>query len=281
MKAIEQIVAAVSIILLLFNMTQRKSLSWGEKKRYASFYAAGISVIPLATAILIRQKNLTHLLMIPAIALAVVLLFNFRSRIFIFSGKCSKCGGKIGWRQRLYYDEPVCESCNSSHENIRDVADVDWDNWEFTEKAVLGFIVEDGMILLINKKTGLGAGKVNGPGGRIEPSETPEQAVVRELIEEVKITPVNPVLRGELSFIFTHGYSIRAHVFFASEFTGESGPTAEAEPFWCPVDSIPWAKMWEDDKHWLPHAIAGKYINGKFIFSGEKMLSKSVEVSDV
>ena len=64
------------------------------------------------------------------------------------------------------------------------VDDIDWPLWQFTEHAVLCFIVDGDRILLIHKKTGLGAGKVNGPGGRIEPGESPLQAAVRETEEE-------------------------------------------------------------------------------------------------
>jgi len=38
---------------------------------------------------------------------------------------------------------------------------------------VLCFLLRDGEVLLIRKKRGFGAGKINGVGGRIEPSEMP------------------------------------------------------------------------------------------------------------
>ncbi|MBT4161861.1 MAG: NUDIX hydrolase, partial [Gammaproteobacteria bacterium] len=48
------------------------------------------------------------------------------------------------------------------------VAAIDWENWEPEEVATLLFVVRDGRVLLIRKKRGLGAGKINGPGGRLE-----------------------------------------------------------------------------------------------------------------
>jgi len=66
---------------------------------------------------------------------------------------------------------------------------VDEPGWKPQERGVLCFIVKEGKILLIEKKRGLGAGKVNGPGGRIEKGETEEQAAARETQEEVGITP--------------------------------------------------------------------------------------------
>ncbi len=49
---------------------------------------------------------------------------------------------------------------------------VDWTTWEPKERATLLFVIKEGQILLIRKKRGLGAGKINGPGGRLEPGET-------------------------------------------------------------------------------------------------------------
>lgn len=43
--------------------------------------------------------------------------------------------------------------------------------------ATLMFVVQKGRILLIRKKRGIGAGKVNGPGGKFEPGETALQCV--------------------------------------------------------------------------------------------------------
>ncbi|MEO1370466.1 MAG: NUDIX domain-containing protein, partial [Acidobacteriota bacterium] len=62
----------------------------------------------------------------------------------------------------------------------RRVAEIDWRRWRPTDRATLVFVIDGGRILLIRKKRGLGAGKVNGPGGRLEAGETPVQCAVRE-----------------------------------------------------------------------------------------------------
>ena len=43
---------------------------------------------------------------------------------------------------------------------------IDWTGWQPKERATLLFILRDGQALLIHKKRGLGAGKINAPGGR-------------------------------------------------------------------------------------------------------------------
>ena len=149
-----------------------------------------------------------------------------------------------------------------------------WNNWQPRERATLCFLIRDGKILLIRKKRGLGAGKINGPGGRIEPGEELHECAVRETSEEVGLTPLDVQNRGELHFQFADGYSLHCTVFVANEYTGELIETDEALPIWTSLESIPYEEMWADDIHWLPGVVSGGTFRGYFHFDGEKMLSK-------
>lgn len=151
-----------------------------------------------------------------------------------------------------------------------------WTTWEPREHATLLFVIRDGQILLIRKKRGLGAGKINGPGGRIEPGETAHEAAIRETQEELGVTPLGVEERGVLHFQFTDGYSLRCTVFVASDCAGTPIETDEADPIWTPLDAIPFHEMWADDIHWLPGVIGGGRFTGYFHFDGEKMLSREV-----
>lgn len=158
------------------------------------------------------------------------------------------------------------------------VESIAWEDHRFTDHAVLCFIRRDGKILLIVKKRGLGAGKINGPGGRLEPGETPEQAAVRETQEEVGLTPTGLEKRAELSFVFTDGYSLFVSAFTADGFTGTLVETDEALPFWCPALEIPYDRMWADDRLWLPEALSGSFVRGRFVFDGDEMRSNRLEI---
>ncbi|MFW5995526.1 MAG: 8-oxo-dGTP diphosphatase, partial [Spirochaetia bacterium] len=140
----------------------------------------------------------------------------------------------------------------------------------------LCFIRRDNKVLLIRKKRGLGAGKINGPGGRIEPGESPEQAAVRETTEEVGLIPAGLIKMADLSFQFADGYSLHCVVFFASRFSGTLEETEEADPFWCRESEIPYESMWADDRLWLSRALNGEPVSGYFSFDGDTMLTHSV-----
>jgi 8-oxo-dGTP diphosphatase len=154
---------------------------------------------------------------------------------------------------------------------------MDWSTWQPREYANLCFIVKDGRVLLIRKKRGLGAGKINAPGGKLEPGESALDAAVRETREEIGVTPMQLQDRGVLRFQFADGYSLHCTVFVARDFAGEPVETAEAVPMWFPLGAIPYHEMWEDDGHWLPGVLAGHRFDGWFEFDGERMLSKRVD----
>jgi 8-oxo-dGTP diphosphatase len=164
------------------------------------------------------------------------------------------------------------------HGNAQKVSEIDWTSWVPTEKATLLFVLRDGQILLIHKKTGLGAGKINGPGGRIDPGETPRQGAIREVQEELCVTPTGVNEAGELYFQFVDGYALYGVVFTGTGFEGELCETREAAPLWTSIDRIPYEKMWADDALWLPLLLQGRSFRGYFIFDGDTMLDSLVQV---
>ena len=158
-------------------------------------------------------------------------------------------------------------------------AEIDWNSWSPVDTASLLFVIKDNRILLIQKRRGLGAGKINGPGGRLEPDETIQQCAIREVQEELLVTPLSPVQRGILRFQFTDGYSLHCTVFTSNDLEGEPQQTEEAIPLWTPLDAIPYDKMWADDIYWMPKMLEGFNFDGNFLFAGDTMLGKAIEFS--
>ncbi len=153
---------------------------------------------------------------------------------------------------------------------------IDWREWQGEMLATLMFVIKDGKILLIEKKRGLGAGKINGPGGKIEPGETPLQAIIRETQEELLVTPHAPVKLGELRFSMSVCPDILCHVYRSEDISGTPTETDEAVPVWTALDEIPYQRMWEDDRHWLPLVLQRTTFRGSFVFEGEQMKWKEV-----
>ena len=155
---------------------------------------------------------------------------------------------------------------------------IDWEGWVPEIRATLMFVVRGYEVLLIRKLRGIGAGKINGPGGKIDPGETPREGAIRETQEELHITPKNVRKMGELFFAMTDLPDIHCHVFMATDFEGTPTATDEAIPRWTRMADLPLDLMWEDDQYWLPQMLEEKKtFDGKFWFEGERVRWRNVE----
>jgi 8-oxo-dGTP diphosphatase len=146
--------------------------------------------------------------------------------------------------------------------------------------ATLMFIIEEGRgeVLLIRKKRGLGAGKINGPGGKIDPGETSEQCAIRETQEELGVTAISPVKHGELWFQFVDGLRLHVDVFITTAHEGAPIETEEAIPLWTPLSKLPLEEMWADDRFWLEALLVQRrHFIGRFTFDDDTMLTHEME----
>lgn len=150
-------------------------------------------------------------------------------------------------------------------------------NWTAVHQATLVFVVHAGKVLLIRKKRGLGAGKINGPGGKLDTGETAQQCAHREVFEELCIRINESSNVGRLRFQFVDNYSIDVRVFLATDFHGTPTETEEAVPLWFEPEKIPYHEMWEDDRIWLPRVLGGEHVDGRFIFDGDRLLESDVK----
>lgn len=120
-------------------------------------------------------------------------------------------------------------------------------------------------VLLGEKLTGLGAGKIVGPGGKLEPGETSAEAAAREVAEEVGLTVSATALKrvAELRYEFPHrpAWSQSSTAFVAREWTGEPVASDELRPRWYPLAELPLERMWDDARRWLPRVLAGETLS--------------------
>ncbi|HEY6018811.1 MAG TPA: NUDIX domain-containing protein, partial [Candidatus Paceibacterota bacterium] len=127
--------------------------------------------------------------------------------------------------------------------------------------ATLAIIEKDGQVLLGYKKKGVEeiSDILNGPGGKVETGETPEQCVVRETEDELgilldiysleKVALITFLAGGIADFI--------VHVYRTSVFMGEPQETRVMVPHWFPIIAIPYERMLEGDREWFPNVLAG------------------------
>lgn len=144
------------------------------------------------------------------------------------------------------------------------VIDTPWQSqWQPEFVGTLLFLVDTERVLLIEKKTGHGKGKVNAPGGKWEVGETLQDCARREMLEETGIEAKPLGCSAELRFVERSGPQWLGYVFVARDFSGHMVETPEAKPFWCPLDGIPYEKMWADDAIWLPQVLKHQLLSGQ------------------
>lgn len=84
------------------------------------------------------------------------------------------------------------------------------------------------------------------PGGKIEPSESPEEALVRELSEELGMSLSVSQLQPFQTMVHEYAdFSVRIHYFFVRSSNPEYVLKEHTEAKWCSLDSIE-ALDWAD-----------------------------------
>lgn len=147
-------------------------------------------------------------------------------------------------------------------------------------ETTLCLLKRDNEILLAMKKRGFGEGKYNGVGGKIETNETPEEAMIRETQEEINVTPLKYEKVGLIEFDeYYKGkkQNLVFHLYIVYDWEGIPCESDEMNPKWFHIDSIPYDKMFPDDKYWLPLILEGRKIRAYFEFDENwNLLSKNI-----
>ena len=110
--------------------------------------------------------------------------------------------------------------------------------------VVAAIIHHDGKILATQRGHGEFAGGWEFPGGKIEPGETPEQATVREIEEELDAT----VAVGDLLTVVDYDYPtfhLHMYCFLAQVVQGRIELHEHSDAAWLDADNI-------DSVDWLP-----------------------------
>ena len=158
-----------------------------------------------------------------------------------------------------------------------------------TINTTLLLIFKDNKVLLGEKKRGFAKGTLNGIGGKQDPGETNEQAMIRETQEEIGVTPIDYRHIGEIYFDMWYKgehVNMNLNIYTCDKFGGEIKETDELKPGWDDIDKVPYDRMLQDDLLWMPMAIAGKKFRGNVVFNQDLVLQshhfeETDELSDI
>lgn len=151
------------------------------------------------------------------------------------------------------------------------------------KKMTLVFLVDEpkDLVLLGVKKTGFGQGKMLGIGGKVDAGESVIEAACREVREEihVDIDPKNLSEGGRVEFIFpeSSGWHHEVYIYTSKNWQGTPTETAEIKPEWVAKSQIPFEKMWDDAKYWLPKILQHQPVNAKIFYGEDLKTVRSVE----
>ena len=149
------------------------------------------------------------------------------------------------------------------------------------------YIQKDNKTLMLyrnKKKDDINAGKWIGIGGKLLPGESPEECLLREVMEEAGVTLTEYRLRGFITFAAKadDGALIGPMYWFvytATAFTGEIGECDEGTLEWINNDKLMGLDLWEGDRiHWEILLSGGGFFSVKYLYRGDRLESHSIEI---
>lgn len=150
--------------------------------------------------------------------------------------------------------------------------------------ATLCYVKADGKTLMIHrikKENDMHHGKWNGLGGKLDPGESPEECVIREVFEESGLKIVAPRLKGVLTFPkFAKNEDWYAFIFVAHEFYGQLIDSNEGVLRWIDDGRLLDLDLWEGDNIFIPWLDQPGFFSGKFVYQAGKLIEHKVVFYD-
>ena len=121
--------------------------------------------------------------------------------------------------------------------------------------TTLCYLEQNGCYLMLHrtkKEKDINKDKWIGIGGHLEEGESPEECLVREMMEETGVTPLSPKLRGIITFVSDRYGTEYMFLYSAEAYQGElSSDCPEGDLQWVDKDRISSLPLWEGDKIFL------------------------------
>jgi len=148
--------------------------------------------------------------------------------------------------------------------------------------TTLCYIEKDDCYLLLHrtkKKNDINEGKWIGVGGHFEENESPEDCLLREVLEETGLTLTSYRMRGLITFSNDTCNPEVMCLFTANAFEGELIECNEGVLKWIPKEQIKSLPLWEGDKAFLDLLLKDeqRFFSMKLTYQGYELVDVKTE----
>ncbi len=119
--------------------------------------------------------------------------------------------------------------------------------------TTLCYIEKNGAYLMLHRtrrKDDYNGGKWIGVGGHCEGTESPDECIRREILEETGLSALSCAPRGLVTFV-DGDYCEYMHLYTCASFSGDIRPCDEGELVWVKKEEVPALPVWEGDRIFL------------------------------
>lgn len=148
--------------------------------------------------------------------------------------------------------------------------------------TTIAYLKKDGKTLLlhrIKKKKDINEGKWIGVGGKLEPGESPDECVKREILEETGYTVHSIRCHGYVTFPgLYYGEDEGMFVYSCHDFEETLKECDEGVLEWVDDDLIPDYPQWEADYHFLNWMEDDHYHHAKVVYKNDELIEYKEEI---
>jgi 8-oxo-dGTP diphosphatase len=133
------------------------------------------------------------------------------------------------------------------------------------------------MLHRVKKANDMHEGKWNGLGGKLESGESPEECVIREVMEESGLRILTPRLHGFITFPAFDGFEDwHVFLFTAKNFSGSLIDSPEGNLEWIDNAKLTSLNLWDGDEIFMKWLDDDKFFSAKFNYTNGKLVDYTV-----
>ena len=147
--------------------------------------------------------------------------------------------------------------------------------------STLCYIEKDNKYLMLHrtkKKNDISKDKWLGIGGKFEEGESPEECIVREVMEETGLKLNSYQLRTIVTYVSTNWETEYMYVFTSNDFTGNLIECNEGDLQWIDKKEVTKLNTWEGDKIFMEKLQNDNiFFTVKFEYDGDKLIKYNLK----